>query len=258
MNILDNLVTSVNITVPIVLILAVGYFLGRIGFIKDSFIKTANKLNFRVFLPCSVFASLYCNSVSFDEGMRVLIAEVILIVAIFIAAMFIARASTQNPSQRGTMIAGILRSNYVYIGQPIICAICGITSSPIGAIVLAAIAIVANILTPLGFTLNNGKEFDMKTLIKDTFVSPYIIASIIGIILMLLKCPQFPTFIHKSITSLASICTPLAPIFIRSTTSCPCNTPPAAITGTSTASTICGTSAIVVISPIWPPDSVPS
>ena len=34
--------------------------------------------------------------------------------------------------------------------------------------------------------------------------------------------------------------------------------PPAAITGMLTASTTCGTSVIVVASPIWPPDSMPS
>ena len=34
--------------------------------------------------------------------------------------------------------------------------------------------------------------------------------------------------------------------------------PPAAMTGIFTASATCGTSAIVVVSPIWPPDSHPS
>ena len=34
--------------------------------------------------------------------------------------------------------------------------------------------------------------------------------------------------------------------------------PPAAMTGTSTVSMTCGTSAMVVISPTWPPDSMPS
>ena len=34
--------------------------------------------------------------------------------------------------------------------------------------------------------------------------------------------------------------------------------PPAAITGTSTASTTCGTSGMVVSSPMWPPPSMPS
>ncbi len=52
--------------------------------------------------------------------------------------------------------------------------------------------------------------------------------------------------------------TPAAPSIKAAATPRPSAIPPAATTGTSTASTTCGTSAIVDVSPICPPDSVPS
>ena len=53
-------------------------------------------------------------------------------------------------------------------------------------------------------------------------------------------------------------CTPWAPKAKAATNWCPLAMPPAAMTGIFTALTICGTKAMVVSSPTWPPDSVPS
>ena len=52
--------------------------------------------------------------------------------------------------------------------------------------------------------------------------------------------------------------TPSAPSMNAAAMPRPSAMPPAAMTGISTASTTWGTSAMVVSSPMWPPDSVPS
>ena len=65
--------------------------------------------------------------------------------------------------------------------------------------------------------------------------------------------------IHSSLaTKRVPICTPTAPNANIATKARPSAIPPAAITGSSTASTTCGTSAKVVTLPTWPPLSSPS
>ena len=43
--------TAVNAVFPIVLLIFLGYFLRRIGFFTESFVKVGNKLVFRLCLP---------------------------------------------------------------------------------------------------------------------------------------------------------------------------------------------------------------
>ena len=72
-------------------------------------------------------------------------------------------------------------------------------------------------------------------------------------------------FLYASLTIDSFDATKIVPIWIAFAPSIkaaaiplPSAIPPAAITGIFTASTTCGTNAIVVVSPICPPDSVPS
>lgn len=207
---MGNFIASVNTTLPLIIMLAVGYFLGRIGFIKSDFIKQANKLNYWVFLPCSVFAGTYCKSVDFSEGLSVVITEVIIILVTFVLGYFISRTVTKDISKRGTVMVSLCRSNYVYIGTPVVCAIFGLSSSIYASLVVAVLAVVCNIISPFCFTVNSGEKVSGKTLLKSVFANTYIIASIIAVILMICHCPQFPEPIHKSIATLGNVCTPLA------------------------------------------------
>ena len=40
---MDNFIFSVNVTIPIFLIILLGYILRRIGFLTDEFVRVANK-----------------------------------------------------------------------------------------------------------------------------------------------------------------------------------------------------------------------
>ena len=207
---MNNLIASVNTTLPLVIMLAAGYFLARTGLVKKDFIKAANKLNYWVFLPCSVFAGTYCKSVDFGEGIGVVIAEALIILATFAAGFFISRMLTKDSAKRGTVMVSLCRSNYAYIGTPVVCAIFGIASSVYGSLVLAVLAVMCNILSPFCFMVNSGEKISFRQMMKSVFANTYIIASILAIILMICHCPQFPEPIHKSIATLGNVCTPLA------------------------------------------------
>ena len=55
---MNSFVLALNATVPIFLIIALGFFLQRVGFLNDGFNKTANELVFRCALPVSLFRSI--------------------------------------------------------------------------------------------------------------------------------------------------------------------------------------------------------
>lgn len=55
---MSNLIYSLNATVPVFLVIVVGYVLKKIGWITPEFIKVANKINFKVTLPCLLIQDL--------------------------------------------------------------------------------------------------------------------------------------------------------------------------------------------------------
>lgn len=207
---MENFITAINVTLPLILMLAAGYGLRALGWINKEFIRVANKLNFNVFLPCSVFAGTYCSNFNIREGADIITIVVCANLIMFGIAVMVSRLVTSVPARRGTMITGMFRSNYGYIGLPVVCAILGVTSNVLASMTLAICSMISNVLTPIGFSINSGGKLTAKKLLKDVFGNTYIIATMVAFVLMLLHCPQFPTPIHKTITSLGSVCTPLA------------------------------------------------
>ena len=53
------LVTAVNAVAPIVLMIALGYFLRQRGMLGEGFLKNGNKLVFKLCLPSMLFVNVY-------------------------------------------------------------------------------------------------------------------------------------------------------------------------------------------------------
>ena len=56
---MENLIFSLNVTLPIFLTIVIGYVLKQIHMLNDSFVTVANKFNFKVTLPALLFLDLY-------------------------------------------------------------------------------------------------------------------------------------------------------------------------------------------------------
>ena len=55
---MENFIYSINVTMPIFLVMVLGWFLRQRGMLDDHFVSVANKLNFQVTLPFLVFRDL--------------------------------------------------------------------------------------------------------------------------------------------------------------------------------------------------------
>ena len=55
---MNNLIFSLNTTMPIFLMMVIGYILKQIGMLNDNFVTVANKFNFKVTLPFMLFRDI--------------------------------------------------------------------------------------------------------------------------------------------------------------------------------------------------------
>ena len=61
---LDNLVISVEAVAPMFIVMAVGMFVRRKGFINEQEVKRVNRMIFVVLFPALLFISLYGKDIS--------------------------------------------------------------------------------------------------------------------------------------------------------------------------------------------------
>ena len=55
---MENLIFSLNATIPIFLVMVIGYICKNIKLVDDSFVKTLNSFNYKVTLPVLLFKDI--------------------------------------------------------------------------------------------------------------------------------------------------------------------------------------------------------
>lgn len=206
---MENLILSFNVVLPLFLNIALGYALRCLRMIDETTQKNLNKLVFKVFLPIYVFNNIYTTNiaVAFQPGLVALTMGGVLAMFAFLMA-FIPRIEQEN-AKRGVMVQAIFRSNFVLFGLPVAVALCGEANVGPTSLLVGFVVPVFNVLAVICLEAFRGSKPDFRKILKGIATNPLIIASVLGIAMNLAKMP-IPTGVHKSITDLGRIATPLA------------------------------------------------
>lgn len=215
---MENLVFSLNATVPIFLLMVLGYIFHKINWVDDVFASKMNKFVFTVPLPVLVFKNL--AEVDFREawnGKFVLFCFLVTVVSICIAIGL--SFLLKDKSNRGEFVQSSYRSSAALLGIAFIQTIYGTSGlGPlmiIGSVPLYNImaVIVLSLLKPEGGGIS-GKTI-LKTL-KGIVTNPILIGIFVGIIWSLLKIP-LTGIPSKVVTSVANVATPMGLIAMGAT-----------------------------------------
>ena len=162
-----SLIFAINSVAPIILMVAIGYFLKRIGFMDAGFAKMANKLVFHVFLPVMIFLNIYeiDSLAATDFGFA--IYAVIMLVAVFLLALPLVILITKEPSRRGVLLQAAFRSNYALVGLPLAKSLFGDEGAAVATLLSAVFIPALNILAVVSLSIfcNGGKPCGKKILV---------------------------------------------------------------------------------------------
>ena len=209
---LDNLIFSLNATMPIFMMMVVGYVLKKIKFLDEHNTNAINKLVFRVFLPALLFIDLAKQDfVKVWDSTFVLFCALITVISIVIS--FFLSLLCKDSSDRGEFIQASYRSAAATLGiafmtniydNVAMIALMIIGSVPIYNIVAV---LILSLTSPDG---SNGKGGELaKKTAKNVVTNPIILGIVVGLAWSLLKLPQ-PVIMMKSITYLGNCASPLA------------------------------------------------
>ena len=207
---------------PIIIMVAVGYFLKKIGFMSADFAKMANKLVFRVFLPIKLFMNVYgiksVSSVNFGYVFYALAA----LLVIFLIAIPLVILLTDKKKCRGALLQAIFRSNYALIGIPLAERLFGAEGGAVATLLSAFIVPAFNMLAVVALSVfnNSGEKANFKKVLIGIAKNPLIISifaglGALGIRALLVRANvdfriSEITILWKPMSDLGSIATPLA------------------------------------------------
>ena len=210
---MESLLISLEIVLPLFLLMALGYVIKLTGMMNETSVKQVNKVIFKIFLPLLVFCNIYNTELAESFNSQLLLYAVAGVLIQFVLSLCLAILLEKDNSRRGVMLQGMFRSNFVLFGIPISTALFGDTAAGLASILIAVIIPMYNVLAVISLEMFNGKRPNVGKILLGIVTNPLIIGSVLGVLFVLFQIP-IPTPIYDTITDISSIATPLAFIIL--------------------------------------------
>lgn len=217
---MDSLIYSLNATVPVFLVIVIGYILNRMGMFNDGFISASNKFIFNVCLPIMVFADLADTDIKDAFNGPLVIYSAVITTIAFALIWLGAKLFIKDRSIIGAFVQASYRSSVAVMGFAFMMNIYG-GAGQIPMIIIGCVPLY-NIyaVTVLTFEAEDARnDTDKKSKLKKAAVgiikNPIIIGIAAGCVGSLIHIyDHMPAIAEKTLDSLAAIATPLSLIVI--------------------------------------------
>ena len=214
---MENFIYSINVTMPIFLVMVIGYILKQIGMLNDNFVTVANKFNFKVTLPFMLFKDIAGVDIKQVFDIKYVLFCAIVSTICFWTVWGVAKLLVRDKTIRGAFVQASFRGSAAVMGLAFIQNIYG--ASAMGPLMIVSAVPLYNIFSVivLTFEANDNMGIDKKEKIKQAGINicknPIILSILAGLIAALLGI-HFPTLVDKTISNVAQMATPLALITI--------------------------------------------
>lgn len=221
------LMTAVNAVAPIIALIGLGYYLRRIGFLNDGFMKAANKLVFNVCLPAMLFVNIY--DISSIEAVRwdMILFCLCVLTVIFLAGWLMGVATTRDLKKRGVIWQCVFRSNFAIIGLPLAQSLGGDAGAAVAAVLSAFTIPAYNVYSVIALSTYTGKKKGAGAVAKSIISNPLTLAVAVSLGILVVRAVQIEllgslvfslerdvSFLYKTMNNLKAVASPLALIVL--------------------------------------------
>lgn len=208
----ENLIFSLNATMPIFFMMVIGYLLKKIQFLDEKTTTKLNQLVFRLFLPALLFMDLATEDfTTIWDGKLVLFCFLVTVISILIAALL--SLLHKDGAERGEIIQAAYRSGAATLGIVFMTNIYENASMValmiIGSVPLYNVAAVIVLYLTSPQNAHHSKAELWKKTAKNVVTNPIILGIVIGMLWSVLKMPE-PPMLMKTVSYLGNMASPLA------------------------------------------------
>lgn len=216
---LQNLAFSVSVSVPIFIVMLIGWFLIKRRILDEAFFARANILIYYVALPAKLFSDMAGSNLeeAFDPGY--LLFSIAACTVMFVLAWILGALMNKDPAKMGAFAHGAFRGNFVYVGFALLQNITGSSSIPAAAPAAAAVVLpLYNIYAVILLTVTNhpGSKIDFKSIFTGIIKNPMILAILLGLPFSIFQI-ELPFIITQPLNYLGELATPMALLMIGAT-----------------------------------------
>lgn len=214
----ENILFSLNSTLPLFFVMVLGYVLYQKKFLSDGFVAGANKFVFYVALPVQLFRDLGSTDVraTFD-GAYVLFCFVVTLVSI-LTLWALAKLLLKNKSLVGEFVQVCYRSSAAILGSAFLQSIYG-DASMSSLMILGSVPLY-NIMAVVILTLESPDSActgsmagKLKKSVRGIVTNPILLGIAAGFVWSLLRLPM-PVMLNKTLSNVAGLTSPLALLVI--------------------------------------------
>ncbi len=207
---MENFIFSLNVTIPIFLVMALGWALRQAGILDGGFVAVANKFNFQVTLPCLLF-----RDISSVDIQAVFDLQYVLFCAAASSACFWViwggtKLFLKDKSMAGAFVQASFRSSAAVMGLAFIQNIYG--QSAMGPLMIVGAVPLYNIYSVVVLTFE-GQQGQGERKIKEAFwnilKNPFIISIFLGLTVSYFHI-HLPVAANKTVYNVSQMATPLA------------------------------------------------
>ncbi|MBP3399976.1 MAG: AEC family transporter [Erysipelotrichaceae bacterium] len=213
---MDSFVTALNVVLPLLMLVVVGYLLKMKHFFNETTLKQMNKLVFSLLIPCSLFKSIVNSSIEEAVSPDYMLFCLLGVAAMILSGILLGEKLCERQDQKGVMAQAIFRGNTVLFGIPVVSMLYPNESIVLTTSMIAIVVPIFNICAVVSLQMHAGMKTDVKSLIVSVLKNPMVIATLLGFAIKLSGL-TLPSFVMKTITEIGSAANPIGLIVLGAT-----------------------------------------
>ncbi|MDU1042872.1 AEC family transporter [Peptoniphilus rhinitidis] len=214
---MENLLMGFNIVSPVFLVLLLGYFAKQRGHIDDNFVDKGTWIVFYLALPFKLFYDIKNARIESLHPKYVLYILLGVIFVIFLSLIIGKVIGIKDKRKLSAFVHCAYRSNFVYVGFPILDILYNGTPSMEHMIVIVSFGLtlynISAIILLTYYSESEEKRISFLDIIVKIIKNPMIIGVVFGALFNFLHIPVY-SGVDKAIEMVSKISTPMSLILI--------------------------------------------
>lgn len=208
---MENLLLSIGVVFPIILQMALGWFLQFRGLLSEPTLRELNALAFRVLLPVMMYMNIYHGGIQVFSG-RLTLFAVLSVSAMFLLSFVLVPRMEKDHRKRGVLIQGIGRSNFAVFGYAVATKLCGPDQLGVVALMVAIVLPLYGVYSTIAlelYTFRDKRSSLTRHILLSILRNPLVIGGVLGLLSAVIEL-QFPEPLVSAMDSIAQAATPIS------------------------------------------------
>lgn len=209
----DFVQTLQNVLV-LFLLIVIGFIAGKVNLIDEKGQKSITALVLNITMPATIFMAmqLEMSQERIKTALVILVIVFFIYVLMFVTGLVVTRFLKIDDAKKDVFRVGVLLSNTSFMGYPIVASLLG--QEALFYAVIGAGFIFECVSWTLGvYLIGRRGEVEVKMDLKKIFLSPGILAVLVGLVFFIFQIP-IPTVPERVLKTLSPATSPLAMIVV--------------------------------------------